>query len=214
MNITMNKRQLTRLILEKNSLEKNAKLNSMMEIEGVPCIYNKLYLPLSDESEATEEEQATRDWIWCFKNDSEDYDDKEYFKARIKAQIWAGNALRQTFGDKVKDLTFVCVPCHCEAGNEARWSLFSHKVSEALNMKDGTPHYQYIQDADRPQHYHSWEDPQVEYDKKFFNGKKVVLFDDLITSGQTLLKAKSQIESAGAKVVLAMSLGKTVHRDS
>ena len=48
-------------------------------------------------------------------------------------------------------------------------------------------------------------------DDYYFKGRYILLFDDVITSGQTLYRWTSILESAGAKVIGAVSIGKTRH---
>ena len=49
----------------------------------------------------------------------------------------------------------------------------------------------------------------IEIDRKFFRGKKVLVFDDICTSGKTSQNFIEQMEKAGAKVKMAMFLAKT-----
>ena len=46
-------------------------------------------------------------------------------------------------------------------------------------------------------------------DKNYFNGKRVVLLDDLVNTGQTLSKAIENLRDAGADVILALSVATT-----
>jgi orotate phosphoribosyltransferase len=50
----------------------------------------------------------------------------------------------------------------------------------------------------------------VELDCQFFKDKYVIIFDDVVTSGGSMLRAKDRLEKLGAFVVSWMSVGKTV----
>ena len=52
---------------------------------------------------------------------------------------------------------------------------------------------------------------QLSFDEDFFEGKYVLLFDDVITRGNSMRTFKQKMESLGAVVVGGLSLGKTKH---
>ena len=52
--------------------------------------------------------------------------------------------------------------------------------------------------------------PEVRIDG-WFRGKQVMLFDDVVTKGNTMLRYKRQMERVGASVVGGFSIGKTKH---
>ena len=49
------------------------------------------------------------------------------------------------------------------------------------------------------------------YDEEYFRGKYVLLFDDIVTKGETMLKYKSDMEKMGATVIGGICIGKTKH---
>ena len=51
----------------------------------------------------------------------------------------------------------------------------------------------------------------VAIDDSYFAGKNVILFDDLLTSGQTITEFKEQLEAAGAYIEREIFLGRTIH---
>lgn len=76
-------------------------------------------------------------------------------------------------------------------------------------MTNGFDHIKYNTDADHPSHWGGHTYPNVTFEKNFFKGKIVVLIDDLITSGQTLVKTRNNLDEAEASVVLAITIAKT-----
>ena len=52
---------------------------------------------------------------------------------------------------------------------------------------------------------------QLSFDEDFFKGKYVLLFDDVITRGDSMRTFKSKMETLGAIVVGGLALGKTKH---
>lgn len=67
----------------------------------------------------------------------------------------------------------------------------------------------HINNTVTPKHLGGEERPKVTFDKQYFEGKYVFLFDDIITSGKTMLLYKQKLESLGAIVVAGLSIGKT-----
>ena len=57
------------------------------------------------------------------------------------------------------------------------------------------------------------EDENVNYsfDDSFFNGKRVILLDDIITKGNSMRIAKAILQKQGAKVICGLAVGKTRH---
>lgn len=51
----------------------------------------------------------------------------------------------------------------------------------------------------------------IEFDNDFFKGKFVILFDDIVTKGNSMLAFKRKMEELGAIVVGGVSIGKTTH---
>jgi orotate phosphoribosyltransferase len=49
------------------------------------------------------------------------------------------------------------------------------------------------------------------FDSGYFNGKYVVLCDDIKTTGTSLQRMKGIIESYGAVVICALTIGMTIH---
>ncbi len=81
-------------------------------------------------------------------------------------------------------------------------SLLMHAESEdqkKLNLKDRAKNAEYAFSlVDKP--------------KMSVNGKRVILYDDVVTSGSTMAACASQLKKAGAKEIVFVSFGKTYRR--
>ena len=51
----------------------------------------------------------------------------------------------------------------------------------------------------------------VSFDADFFRDRYVILFDDVITKGESMLKFKVKMEELGAIVLGGISIGRTTH---
>ena len=158
-------------------------------------------------SSATSDMWADWKFIWNFKND-EGTPSQAHTAALQRAIRLTESALRQTFHQKVSNLTLVCLPASSASKNQRRFAAFSRTVCQDLGMQDGFGHIRITADA-TPKHKGGTGEPKKWYDSSFFWGKYVIIFDDVSTSGKSLVKEKAKLESLGAKVIGAITLAQT-----
>ena len=113
----------------------------------------------------------------------------------------------------MKDVVFMCVPAACQRTYIRRCQKFSEIVCEKSGATNG---FSYVNVFGRRAKLHNSrlhavaeETESVFIDAKAIKGKKVVLFDDVVTTGKTCTAFKEKLESMGATVILAIFLGKT-----
>lgn len=154
-----------------------------------------------------EEQKAARQTIWDFK------DGRAYEEV---AQMTA-NRLKEQFGKKLEDIVFVCVPASSAEKNELRYKKFSERVCELTDATNGYPYIQVLENR-LAVHEHRKNEKEVRetnvvnFDMLFFNGKKVLLFDDIVTKGISYATIANQLEQFGAEVLGGFFLGKTFYR--
>ena len=51
----------------------------------------------------------------------------------------------------------------------------------------------------------------LQFDRDFFKGRYVILFDDIITRGDSMSSFKEKMQQLGAIVIAGVSIGKTKH---
>ena len=175
------------------------------------------YYPITCEFEASESEWDDRYTIWNFKNDPEkgissvNHDATlDYVIPEIKQK------LVDTFGaEYLQFITLVCLPASTSAKNVARYEEFSRRLCEETEMENAFEHIFIVKDGMSKKHpnNHSGRSiqPVVEYEKDYFKGRYVLLFDDVVTKGDTMLKYKEEMEKEGAFVIGGFCLGKTKH---
>ncbi len=153
------------------------------------------------------------EFVLCFKNDNDKFPSNKYQAVKAKAINYFNSVLTRCFGNNLGSITLMGVPCHDKKSNELRWrDVLSRLCSN--RMGNGYGHIKYKEET-LPSHLnkgHIGGIPDMEYDKAFFNGRTVVLIDDLYTTGTHIKKCKEGLEACGAKVILAITLAKTVHK--
>lgn len=156
--------------------------------------------------ELTAEEWEKRDLIVNFKGNSELTTEMDHQAALKKAIEMVSAQLKSLLGEEAAQFTLVCIPAALEAHTKRRFKEFSEEICKATGMTNAYPAFSYTHDVDED------GDPvdELHIDESFFQGKKIILFDDIIASGNSVAKFADQLEGYGAKVELALALGKKI----
>lgn len=139
------------------------------------------YVPKAFRELATEEERIFSEWVINFKDGQ---------KAQLKegAQMVI-NKLRQWYGDKARELVVVPVPCSSMAQYRYRFAYFCVVVANTLGQLNPMQHVTILGKRTaahrNPAHTVQEDNYQVQIDAAFFKGKKVVVVDDIVSSGRT-----------------------------
>ena len=174
-------------------------------------IYDYLfeYLPTTADRDATDSEWDNRQLVWSFKNDPNRRCRFSYEEALYRIVPAYEDLLRDNFGDSCSELTLVCIPASNSNKNERRWKEFSDQVCSDLDMYNG---YYYIKVTGSAvaRHLGGSGSPSLLFDKDYFKGKKVVICDDVKTTGRSIQTMRERLQSMGATVVGAITIAKTV----
>ena len=180
---------------------------------GLKTSYLLYYYPTTCEFEATNEEWDNRWLVWNFKNTPGKTSTSDHKNALNKIIPMLKQKLMSTFGeDRLKHLTLVCIPASSQDKTQARYEEFSNRLCSELGMTNAYPHIRVV--SGKESKYAggpSLDISKFSFDEGFFRDKYVLLFDDVITKGESMLKFNIKMRSLGAKVVGGMSLGKTKH---
>lgn len=188
------------------------------------CLYGDFYYtwlfyyyPTTCDFEASESEWDDRYTVWDFKNDPEKGINPEDHKKSLDDVIpRIKQKLIGTFGeDYLQFLTLVCLPASTNAKNVARYDDFSNRLCEETGMENAFAHVHIIQDGMSKKDPRNTTgrsiQPVIEYDKAYFKGRYILLFDDVVTKGGTMLRYKEAMEREDATVIGGICLGKTKH---
>ena len=169
------------------------------------------YYPITCDFEATDEEWEDRYRVWNFKYDPQRVSKEEHEEAMAWVLNHAQSVLVEEFGrESLPYLTMVCIPASSMTTTELRYSEFSNKFCNASGMTNAYSHIRVTQDA-TPKHLGGNGQAFLKYDEDFFQNKNVILFDDVITRGNSMLRMKAKMEELGATVIAGLTIGKTFH---
>lgn len=154
--------------------------------------------------EVTANDWNIRKLIWSFKDG--------------KASDWCAEVvamrLMKEYGEKMKSLVFACIPASSAEKNEIRYKRFAEKVCQLTGCING---FQAINVSGQRLAIHETKEGKqlsntqvISFDDAFFNGKEVVVFDDIITRGRSYARFACAIEAIGASVVGGIFLGRTI----
>lgn len=173
------------------------------------------YYPTTCDWNASEDEWDIRNLIWNFKANPR--------KPTPEAAIMSSHrtavseikpdlcrAIRHFFGSDVGNLTLVCIPSSSKVVTRRRYEDFAETICRELGMINAYNHIEVVSDGEA-KHLGGNGKALYSFDKDFFKDKLVLLFDDVITSGESMARFANSLEKLGATVIGGMSIGKTKH---
>ena len=160
------------------------------------------YLPCK--YEATRQEWRTRKFIWDFKDG----------KNPLSVAEMVARQIRKQFGAQCDKICFACIPAHSAEANETRYKTFSAEVCRltgAANAYDAI----HVSGSRLAIHEHNTQKDVrkvevIDFDQDFFKGKKVLVFDDILTRGYSYANFACELERFGAQVLGGFFLGRTL----
>lgn len=171
--------------------EYNKKIQGWQQLDGgLKFAWFVDYLKYSSlgSFELSSEDWEKRDLIINFKGNSELTTEIDHQKAVDQAIALTSQLVKETFADEAKGITLVCVPAKVENDTWRRFGRFSQEVCAQTGM----------------------ENAYGRIDEDFLKGKDVVIFDDIVASGGSIVKFADHVRSLGANVICAIALGKTI----
>ena len=207
-------------LLAKQRAEEQAKKALPSKVSGWNLLYGGFhytyllnYYPTTCASEATESEWSDRWTVWNFKNTPGKTSSADHRAALDNVIPRVKSKLTATFGkDSLKHLTLVCIPASTATKTERRYKEFSRRLCSETGMENSYDKIQVVSSSSEKKFGGSGiSTDNLSFDGSFFRGKYVLLFDDVITKGDSMLRFKRKMEDLGAIVVGGMSIGKTTH---
>ena len=131
----------------------------------------------------------------------------------------AGQFAKALSGMDLSDVIVVCIPASTQWSHVRRWKRFSQMLCRLTGAIDGFDRVQVSGSRKRAhitgehelatniKHY-------VHIDAEYFRGRKVLVIDDIYTTGQSSAAFIAAMKSAGATVTMAMFLAKTKGREN
>lgn len=171
--------------------------SSWAVVKGIHHYFFYYYYPISF-TDVTTADKIVRSMIYNFKDGKQH---KQVCNLLVKK-------LKDTYGDGLELMTFVCIPASTRSVNKDRYEIFMEEVCSKTGMRNGYEHVTIIREKE-PSHLGGESDAEFDYDEDFFKDSFVILFDDVVTRGHSLFRMKKELENYGATIVGAISIGRT-----
>ena len=161
------------------------------------------YIPRRFQRRATFEEQDICRMILGFKDGRNVY------------SRWAAHQFaRALVAIDLRDTVIVCVPASTLYAHVRRWKRFSKLLCQQTGAVDGFSHITISGNRKRAHVTGEYElctniKHYVHIDNDFFSGKRVLVIDDIYTTGQSSRAFIGAMQAAGADVRMALFLAKT-----
>lgn len=169
-------------------------------IKGIPYYYFYHYYPVRF-TDITYESRKVRELIYNFKDG--------IGGAYISVANIMSKKLHSCFSaTDLQSLTLVCIPASTILDNKDRYLKFSNRLCNETGMRNSFNHIHIIKEKTQS-HLGGTDSAEYSYDNDFFRGANVILFDDVVTRGRSMAQMKCDLESLGASVVCAISIGRT-----
>ena len=180
---------------------------------GLHYTYLVNYFPTSCIFEATQSEWNDRWLVWNFKNTPGKTSASDHINALNTIIPRMKSILTSTFGIRLlKDLTFVCIPASSAIKTELRYAEFSKRICEETGMINAYDHITVVSSTTEKKFGGSGICTEsLAFDDNYFKGRYILLFDDVITKGESMLRFKRKMEELGANVIAGFSVGRTKH---
>ena len=161
------------------------------------------YIPQRFLSRATFEQRDISRMIIAFKDGRNVY------------SRWAAHQFARALAAvDMKDVVVVCIPASTMAAHVRRWKRFSSDLCRLTGAVNGFDRVQVSGSRKRAHITGEYElatniKHYVHIDADYFRGKRVLVIDDIYTTGQSSAAFISVMQAAGADVLMALFLGRT-----
>ena len=163
------------------------------------------YIPVSHEKETgfelTEDEKKKRRAILHFKKWGIDDSTMDVYND-LKT------VLMESFVN-LEHAMFFFVPSNQRSDYEKRHKTLSKLLMKDLQVSHSFGLVGYNKDGRSARDERGSKSAELYWCESFFKNKQIIMFDDIITSGHTMLHYKEMLERWGAKVIACIALGKT-----
>ena len=139
----------------------------------------------------------------------------DFKNGKSYATAWAAWEICHALsGMDLRDTIIMCIPASCKRTNNRRFKNFSSMICEQTGAVNGFDHVQVMGHRRKAHtdHVHELADNANEFihvDENFFQDRKVIVVDDIVTTCKTANAFIDRMTSAGANVEMAIFLAKT-----
>ncbi len=170
--------------------------NNRLDI-GIPVFYLYHYTPAT--ISGSDYNILARHFIYSFSKGGEN-------TIKVNASHIRTVLLHFFLSETITSMTFLCVPASEKWVNKKRNKVFSNLVSTNCNMLNGFDHIK-LKNEEYDPFYRVHNIDNLEFDREWFKGKTIILFDIILDKKSIIGKIKDLLVEMGATVIGAIVLG-------
>lgn len=156
-----------------------------------------------------------RNLVWDFKANPNKPTPMDSINQKHKAAVerlvpMFSDLLYRTFGESLSSFCLCCIPAKKREVDERRLKDFSEELCRLTGMEDGFPYREVTKDGES-KHVGGTEFGSYSADDGFFENKKIIFFDDVITTGKTMTTWASFFrQELTSNFMCGITIGKTI----
>lgn len=186
------------------SIEKSDRI-----VDVIPYTFLHYYRPKGERAYITKEERLFQDQIWLIKKNNESENHQKAIEKMTNEIIEEinGNNIYKTI-----DL-FVTIPTSNMKRYESRFKKMTEEIEKQTGINCGNSHIKMTYDK-KPLSTKIRRTPKTNYilDADYFKNKNILVIDDIITKGKTLINFNKQIKGAGGRTSMCIIYAKTKYK--
>lgn len=179
-------------------------------VMGLSVFSEYYYYPTTCDFNVSDSDWGVRRLIWDFKNTEGKTSDQEHELALVQVVALTAKVVKHFFGSYAKELTLVCIPASTRNAHERRYRDFARLICKETGMMCSFDEVHIVSEK-TPRHLGGTGVAEYGFHESFFKDKFVLIFDDVITKGNSIYFFKRVLERMGAKVIGGITIGKTIH---
>ena len=153
-----------------------------------------------------------RQFVWDFKYNIQQPSPVAHAKAVVKAVRRISFIINRSFAGRTSSIMFLCLPASNNLIYNLRFREFAALVCKETGMADAFD-YVYVIGNKTPKHLGGGQSGSFLTGYEWLAGHNVILFDDVVSSGQTIDTYSKEVASCGGKVLCALTLARTVSEE-
>lgn len=177
---------------------------------SIPYAFLHDHFPYSERDKISEKDRHVQNRIYLMKDDC---NSEEKMKAlTIIANELVNFLLRFNYKNK-SDFVFLCAPTSRTRSYERRYRLLSEFVQRYTGIFNATPFVVMLFDRPKRHTLNKKERKSLPINfylkKKYFEGKNVIVFDDVMTTGSSIIEINKQVIASNASIAFCVFYAKS-----
>ncbi|NDV70375.1 ComF family protein [Dysgonomonas sp. 25] len=173
-----------------------------IRVDNALCFYIHDYYPVSHYKEISTYQKKVSNLVFRF---------KEGKQSALVAKLFSLAIMRMPFIKELKNPILIPIPAATKERNIQRFAQFIYLLAKRLKVEDGFKAIWIKEDRQQLKGTKGYDKLEnLIFHPNYFQGKDVLLIDDIFTTGESFIQVKRKLIELGAQSVTGLFFGKTV----